>query len=153
MSTWIRDVLNPHIDRDDRDVLDHDTLRRLRTFFTALKSTPIGIEDIRYSHIDRALIKICDVQTKWPVDLVKRAEEVLQALEQSVGPLRKLKVDTLSAHGPHLEGEVKRGGRLEKVLVHVAQDDHKSRKNNWTATCDNPERAYAFGHIGFEVGE
>ncbi|KAI9721835.1 MAG: hypothetical protein M1812_002171 [Candelaria pacifica] len=146
LSKWISDDLDPQISQDDQDVLDHDTLRRLRTFFTALGSTTIDIEDIGYSKVDRALLDICKAQTKWPADLVKRAEISLQTLEQRLGSLRKETLEELRALEPYENEEVMQGGWMERV-------DQQLRKDSWLVTGGDPERAYAAGHNGFEVGD
>ncbi|KAI9701184.1 MAG: hypothetical protein M1836_001853 [Candelina mexicana] len=153
ISNWICEVLDPQINRDDGDVLDHDMLRRLRTFLAALESTAIRTEDIHYSHIDKALLDICDANTKWPVDLVVRAEKAVQALEQRLGPLRNLRLEAPSASGRHLKGEVTQDDMIQKIKAYDANNGQESRKNSWLLSGGDLERAYTIGHSGFEVGD
>lgn len=155
---YIRDALGPLVAREGGEVLSPTTIDELLAFFGDLEQTVMTIEMLRYSRIEKAMMEICGPGTRWPLGLIKVAEDAIDRWECSLGPLKCVKANLW---GP--------GGRLEGVAKLVmppqaVQDTEqrqyqqspvkpKERKSSWCVQggCD-PARAYVVGHNGFDVG-
>lgn len=106
-SRYIRDTLAPLLAREPELSKSDDVL--LRSIFKRLESLHLNLDLLRYSRIEKALMVIAATGTStWPMDLVGRAEELIQKWEDKLGPLKNLRSDPY-APGGRLEGLIKIG--------------------------------------------
>lgn len=156
---YIRDVLGPLIGREGGEALSAEAVADLRVFLEDLGEMDMTMETIQYSRIEKAIMEMCGPGTRWPKDLIARAEAVMNRWEGSLGPLKRVRTNLW---GP--------GGRLQSVSkivlrpAPVLEDQRgqkcrlmsraKEHKSSWSVEggCD-PARAYVAGHNGFDVGQ
>ncbi|KAL8730240.1 MAG: hypothetical protein Q9166_004217 [cf. Caloplaca sp. 2 TL-2023] len=111
-SRYIRDVLAPKIAIEDsqasgRHVFD---LTHLRSALEELASSPMTLDILRYSRMEKALQTIAEANGGgWPPDLVVKAKSLIARWEGSIGPLQRVHTD-LWAPGGRLEGFAKPHG-------------------------------------------
>ncbi len=154
----IRDALGPLVAREGGEVLSTTNIAELLAFFGDVKKTAMTIEMIRYSRIEKAMMEICGPGTRWPPDLIKRAEDVIDRWERSLGPVKYVKANLWGPNG-RLEGVTK--VVVGPEAVHCEQQlqiqqlpvKPKEGESSWSVQggCD-PARAYVPGHNGFDVG-
>lgn len=105
-SRYIRDTLVPKIAKDDTVVSKKHMydLTHLRSALDELHNSPMTIEILNFSRIEKALQKIVESHGGgWPPDIVVKAKTLIERWEQSLGPLRRVPTD-LWGTGGRLEG-------------------------------------------------
>ena len=101
-SRYIRDTLVPHLSRQQN--LSHSDTALVHSIFKKLKSTPMTIDLLRYSRMEKALMVIIATGTScWPIEIVVMAEAMMQKWEDQMGPLKDLRADLYGPDGK-LEG-------------------------------------------------
>ena len=101
-SRYIRDTLVPRLSREQS--LSHSDTDLVHKIFKMLKSTPMTLELLRYSRMEKALMVIIATGAScWPMEVVVMAEEVMQKWEDQIGPLKDLRADLYGPDGK-LEG-------------------------------------------------
>lgn len=119
-SRYIRDTLVPLLAKQPK--LSHSDVLCLRSIFQTLDATPMTLDLLRYSRIEKALMVIAATGNAcWPMDILVRAEELITKWEADLGPLKHLRVD-LYGPGGRMEGVRKltwKGGRVPDDVRHV----------------------------------
>ena len=88
----------------------------IHSIFKKLESTPMTLDLLRFSRIEKALMVIANTGPSWwPVEVVEQAEEMIQRWEDQLGPLKNLRAD-LHGQGGRLEG-------LSKIIGKGERDD------------------------------
>ncbi|KAL6720512.1 hypothetical protein ACLMJK_002436 [Lecanora helva] len=144
---YIRDTLVPILARQSKLTQSDNAL--LRSILKRLDSTQMTLDLLRYSRMEKALMVIAATgASTWPMEIVMKAEELIQKWEDELGPLKNLRADL---HGP--------GGRLEgvrkltdgkKESMYEKDDELKSA---WSVKTTDPFRSYECGSLGFDVGD
>ena len=107
-SRYIRDTLVPHLSREQH--LNHSDTVIVNSIFKKLKSTPMTLDLLRYSRMEKALMVIVATGVScWPMEVVIMAEEMMQKWEDQMGPLKDLRADL---YGP--DGKLE---RLRKITT------------------------------------
>ncbi|KAL8773377.1 MAG: hypothetical protein Q9209_001771 [Squamulea sp. 1 TL-2023] len=167
-SRYIRDTLAPRIAKDGSlgDEKHFFDLAPLRSALNELTESPMTLDNLRFSRIEKALLKIVEASAgDWPPDIVIKAEELITHWEDSFGPLQRVRTD-LWAPGGRLEGFKKPHGwfpwegAINKVItlsISPAARAYLLRKSPETpawSTEGKRSRAgtYKEGHCGFKVG-
>ena len=113
-SRYIRDILVPLLSRAPK--LTHSDTMIIHSIFKKLASTPMTLDLLRFSRIEKALMVIANTGPSWwPVEVVEQAEEMIQKWEDQLGPLKNLRAD-LHGQGGRLEG-------LSKITSKWERDD------------------------------
>lgn len=113
-SRYIRDTLVPKIAKDEtigskRYAFD---LTHLRSALEELHNSPMTIEILSFSRIEKALQKIAESHGRgWPPDIVIKAKGLIAQWEGSLGPLRQVRTDPWGIGG-RLEGLARPEGQL-----------------------------------------
>lgn len=105
-SRYIRDTLVPRIAKDKNVVSKKYTfdLTLLRSALDELHDSPMTIEILSFSRIEKALQKIVESHGGgWPPDIVIKAKNLIARWEDSLGPLQRVRTD-LWGTGGRLEG-------------------------------------------------
>ena len=122
-SRYIRDNLVPHLSREQN--LSHSDTVLVHSIFKKLKSTPMTLDLLRYSRMEKALMVIIATGAScWPMEIVVMAEEMMQKWEDQIGPLKDLRADLYGPDGK-LEG-------LRKITTWEYGRDE--RDDVWTNT-------------------
>ena len=101
-SRYIRDTLVPLLSHEKK--LGHSETALVHFIFRKLKSTPMTLDLLRYSRMEKALMVIVATGAScWPMDVVVAAEEMIQKWEDQLGPLKDLRADLYGPDGK-LEG-------------------------------------------------
>ena len=122
-SRYIRDALVPHLSREQS--LSHSDTVIVHNIFKKLKSTPMTLDLLRFSRMEKALMVIIATGAScWPMELVVKAEEMMQKWEDQIGPLKDLRADL---YGP--------GGKLEGLRKITTWEYGREQKDDvWTDT-------------------
>ena len=103
-------------------------------------------------------------ESKWPMEVVTQAENMIQKWENELGPLKNLRSD-LYGPGGRLEGvrkimDGRKGSVHEKddvrtMACHSLEyaDSEQDAKSAWSVDVLNPFQSHRHGSLGFEVGE
>lgn len=108
-SRYIRDSLVPRIAKERTVVSGKHAfdLTHLRAALEELHDSPMTIEILSFSRIEKALLKIIEAQGDgWPPDIVIKAKNLIARWEKSLGPLQRVRTD-LWGTGGRLEGLAK----------------------------------------------
>ncbi|KAL8841289.1 MAG: hypothetical protein Q9176_003382 [Flavoplaca citrina] len=167
-SRWIRDHLAPKIAKDGGLAAGKYSfdLAPLRAALDQLHASPITVDILRFSRMEKALQRVVEVKGgDWPPDIVIKAKELIARWEKSFGPLQRVRTD-LWAAGGRLEGFAKpRGwfkwdGKFYEVGDHSHVDGfaHLAEKSPeppaWSADEKRSQaKTYKEGHCGFTVGD
>ncbi|KAL8805975.1 MAG: hypothetical protein Q9182_001632 [Xanthomendoza sp. 2 TL-2023] len=168
-SRFIRDTLAPAIAQDGG--LDsgkhHFDLSSLRAALDQLINSPMTLDTLRYSRMEKALQRIVEAHGgNWPPDIVLKARTLIARWETTIGPLQRVRTDFWGPGG-RLEGFAKPQGwfRWEGSFQQVsvaskkAQSDvHPAGKSPetpaWSAVVKRTlGETYKEGHCGFKVGD
>lgn len=142
-ASWIRDVLDPTIARDGPEAISVEDALFLDQYLRRLRLAAITIYHLRQSRFHLAAIEIAGKATRWPRQLIERAEALISTWESKFG--------SLSAIGIELLGS---GGRLEGLPM--GTDLHTdSLLVTWLKQGVKilPARARKWGDLGFAPGE
>ncbi|KAL9601503.1 MAG: hypothetical protein Q9219_002455 [cf. Caloplaca sp. 3 TL-2023] len=151
-SRYIRDILVPKLAKAETVVSEKYSFdfSHLRSALEQLHDSPMSIEILSFSRIEKALQRIVESQGGgWPPDIVTKAKNLIAKWEESLGPLQRVHTD-LWGTGGRLEG-------LRKSDTLRGLDDI-DRQNPTTPTwiveqkC-NPEKAHKDGHTEFKIGD
>lgn len=115
-SRYIRDTLVPRLAKGSNVVLGKSTfdLAPLRSALEELHKSPMTVEILSFSRIEKALQKIVEARgSGWPPDIVSKARDLTVRWEESLGSLQRVKTD-LWGLGGRLEGLAKPGKSLWK---------------------------------------
>lgn len=102
-AAWIRDDLDPLVAREGPHALDPNDVLNLHSLLLDLQMEPISIHLLRTSRIYLAVREICGKATRWPSRLVDEADQVIQAWELTLGPLKNIRT-LLYEKGGRLHG-------------------------------------------------
>lgn len=102
-SRYIRDNLFPLVACEGECQLNNRDLDLLRSTLDRIDAIPITLSLLRYSRIEKALLRVSPTCTKWPVEIARYAEKILLKWEDELGPLQNLRAD-LWGTGGRLEG-------------------------------------------------
>ncbi|KAL9028186.1 MAG: hypothetical protein Q9196_003410 [Gyalolechia fulgens] len=105
-SRYIRDTLVPRIAKDETIVSEKHAfdLTHLRSALEELHNSPMTIEILNFSRIEKALQKIAESHGDgWPPDIVSKAKDLIARWEGSLGPLLRVRTDIWGTGG-RLEG-------------------------------------------------
>lgn len=111
-SRWIRDHLAPKIAKDGSLAPGKHSfdLAPLRSALDELIESPMTLDILRFSRMEKALQRIVEANTgDWPPDIVLKAKNLIARWENSFGPLLRVRTD-LWATGGRLEGFAKPRG-------------------------------------------
>ncbi|KAI4281364.1 MAG: hypothetical protein L6R38_003759 [Xanthoria sp. 2 TBL-2021] len=148
-SRWIRDHLAPKIAKDGSLAPGKHSfdLAPLRSALDELIESPMTLDILRFSRMEKALQRIVEANTgDWPPDIVLKAKNLIARWENSFGPLLRVRTD-LWATGGRLEGFAKPRGwfkweeKSPEAPAWIAQE-----KRSLAET-------YKEGHCGVKVGE
>lgn len=117
-SRYICYTLFPLVTDEEGSKLNDRDICFLRTILYEVNATPITLDLIRYSRIEKALTFIA-MDPRWPADATARAQRILNKWEKSLGRVDNLRADPW---GPR--------GRLEGL---------KKFKGPWRATAEKAE--------------
>ena len=120
-SRYIRDTLVPLLSREPK--LSYSDTVLIRSIFKKLDSTPMTLDLLRYSRMEKALMVIVATGVScWPMEILVSAEEIIQKWEDQLGPLKNLRSDLYGADGK-LEGLRRittwRNGKVERDDVNI----------------------------------
>jgi hypothetical protein len=102
-AAWIRDDLDPLVAREGPQALDPNDVLSLHSLLLDLQMEPISIHLLRTSRIYLAVREICGKATRWPSRLIDEADQVIQAWEATLGPLKNIRTP-LYEKGGRLHG-------------------------------------------------
>ncbi|KAI4270493.1 MAG: hypothetical protein L6R35_006607 [Caloplaca aegaea] len=151
-SRYIRDTLVPRLAKGSNVVLGKSTfdLAPLRSALEELHKSPMTVEILSFSRIEKALQKIVEARgSGWPPDIVSKARDLTVRWEESLGSLQRVKTD-LWGLGGRLEGLAKPGKSLWKGHANLQIPETPDWQHE--IKC-NVGRAHQDGHSGFQVGE
>ncbi|KAL8825834.1 MAG: hypothetical protein Q9170_007640 [Blastenia crenularia] len=151
-SRYIRDTLVPRLARDEAVLSGKHTfdLTHLRAALDELHNSPMTVEILRFSRIEKALQRIVEAKGgNWPPDIVFKAKSLIAKWEGSLGPLQRVRSPLWGT-----------GGRLEELTRSeegINRNDwgrHISGTPSWIVeqNCDLG-RAHTDGHSGFKIGD
>ncbi|KAI9789573.1 MAG: hypothetical protein M1816_005980 [Peltula sp. TS41687] len=152
---YIRDSLCPLVNESGGTAITKDILCGLLAFFKELETMPISVDLLRQTHLDKALIEICVLGTRWPANLVVRAEEMLREWEQQVGHCIGQLRAALWEPGGRMAG-CRKGIVMEQTMVF----DRKRRtwktvrtpKKGWIVDVVKLAKGNHYGDVGIEPG-
>ena len=127
-SRYIRDNLVPLVACEGQSQLNKRDIAQLRSTLDRIDAIPMNLSLLRYSRIEKALLRISPSCTKWPAGIARQAEKVLLKWENELGPLQNLRAD-LWGPGGRLEGVRK----LEKRPGGTGENDAVSFNNSVVA--------------------
>lgn len=152
---YIRDHLCPLVNESGGTAITPDILSSLLEFFAKLETMPISVDLLRQTRIDKALIEVSVLATRWPASVVCRAETMLRAWENEVGQVGQLRAALWEPGGrmagchkfPVIEqrAAVDRKGKITKAA-------QKPRKHYWVVDAMKPAKANDYGDVNLEVG-
>ncbi|KAL8656792.1 MAG: hypothetical protein Q9210_000036 [Variospora velana] len=151
-SRYIRDTLVPRLAKGSNVVSGKSTfdLTPLRSALEELHKSPMTVEILSFSRIEKALQKIVEAQgSGWPPDIVSKARDLIARWEESLGSLQRVKTDPWGLGG-RLEGLAKPGKWLWKG--HASLQIPETPAWQPEIKC-NVGRAHQDGHSGFQVGD
>ncbi|KAL8974026.1 MAG: hypothetical protein Q9197_001746 [Variospora fuerteventurae] len=151
-SRYIRDTLVPRLAKGSNLVSGKSTfdLAPLRSALEELHKSPMTVEILSFSRIEKALQKIVEAQgSGWPPDIVSNAKDLIARWEESLGSLQRVKTD-LWGLGGRLQGLAKPGKSLWKG--HASLQIPETPDWQHEIKC-NAGRAHQDGHSGFQVGD
>ena len=122
-SRYIRDTLVPRLAKDKTVVSSKDRydLTHLREALEELHDSPMTMEILSFSRIEKALQRIAEAQgSHWPPDIVVKAKNLLGRWEETLGPLWKVRTDFWGAGG-RLEGLAKSEDHLKHETDYAQQ--------------------------------
>ena len=90
-ASWIRDVLDPLVSREGPQSLSPNDVLTLHSLLLDLQTEPVSTHVLRNSRIYLAVLEICGKATRWPGRLIDEADEVLEAWEDSMGPVKNIR--------------------------------------------------------------
>lgn len=95
-------TLVPLVTAEEGSQLNDRDIYFLRTILYEVNATPITLDLIRYSRIEKALTFIA-MDPRWPADATSKAQKILKKWESSLGSLDDLRADLWGPRG-RLEG-------------------------------------------------
>ena len=107
-SRYIRDKLVPLVACRAECQLNNRDLALLHATLDRIDEIPMTLSLLRYSRIEKALLRISPACAKWPAEIARKAAEILWKWENELGPLHNLRAD-LWGPGGRLEGIRKLG--------------------------------------------
>lgn len=102
-SSYIRDNLVPLVACRAESQLNIRDLALLKSTLDRIDAIPMTLSLLRYSRIEKALLRISPACAKWPAEIARKAVEILWKWENELGPLQNLRAD-LWGPGGRLEG-------------------------------------------------
>lgn len=125
-SRYIRDNLVPLVACEGECQLNNRDLTLLCSTLDRVDAIPMTLSLLRYSRIEKALLRISPTCTKWPAGIARQAEKILLKWEDELGPLQNQRAD-LWGPGGRLEGVRK----LEKPPDSTSESDAVSFNNRF----------------------
>lgn len=122
-------TLVPLVTAEEGSKLNDRDIYCLRTILYEVNATPITLDLVRYSRIEKALTFIA-MDPRWPADATSKAQKIIKKWETSLGSLNDLRADLW---GPR--------GRLEGL---------RKMKGLWGATTEKAEvspKAFSDGQL------
>lgn len=151
---YIRDSLCPLVNESGGTAITRDIFPDLLAFFVNLEKTPISVDLLRQTRIDKALIEITVLGTRWPASLVGHAERMLRGWEKDVGHIGQLRAALWEPEG--------RMAGCRKCIV-MEQTTVVDRKRKTSKTVKTPRKRWVvdavklaeanyYGDVSIEVG-
>lgn len=128
-SRYIRHNLVPLVACQAESQLNNRDLALLHSTLDRINAIPMTLSLLRYSRIEKAILRISPACAKWPAEIARKAVEILWKWENELGPLQNLRAD-LWGHGGRLEGVRK----LEKLPDGKGEIDAVSLDNRVITT-------------------
>ncbi|KAL8674031.1 MAG: hypothetical protein Q9168_001563 [Polycauliona sp. 1 TL-2023] len=129
LSRWIRDHLAPKKAKDGSvAAVNHFyDLTPLRSALDELIVSPMDLDTLRYSRMEKALQRIVEAEGgNWPPDIILKAKDLIARWEKSIGPLQRVRTD-LWATGGRLEGFAKpqacKAGIIDNLHYRITSDN------------------------------
>ena len=161
-SRYIRDVLRSKVAVKDEVVLSSTIIDEAEEFMNLLDRASIDVESLRFSRVHFALYEISATGSRWPLQIVLRAESLLALWEAEFGPLKEIRADLWGAGG-RLEGLAK---LKDSSMTWSSQDPERDSlaatkvvksetlKSAWCVDRHKgPYYSMIAGHNGFSIGE
>lgn len=129
-SRYIRDTLAPRIAKGNNPVSGKDAfdLTNLRSALEELHKSPVTLEILSFSRIEKALQKIVEAHGgDWPPDIVTKAKDLIARWDESFG-LQRVRTDLWGQGGP-LEDFAQPGGWFRKGHTALPVSTTGSRKH------------------------
>lgn len=104
-SRYICDTLLPLVTDEQGSKLNDRDICFLRTILYEVNATPITLDLLRCSRIEKALAFIA-MDPRWPAEATSKAEKILKKWEKSLGRVDDLRADLWGPRG-RLEGLTK----------------------------------------------
>lgn len=120
-SRYIRDTLAPRIAKDNNIISGKHAydLTHLRSALDELHKSPMTVEILSFSRIEKALQKIVEAQGGgWPPDIVVKAKDLIARWDESLRSLQRVRTD-LWGLGGRLEGFGKPGDWFREGHAHL----------------------------------
>ncbi len=150
----IRDTLCPLVATDGGAALTRPVFSNLIKFIAKLEKTNITTELLRQTRIDKALLEICAVGSRWPASLTGRAERILRRWGNQVGKLGVLRA-ALWAEGGRMDGCHKRivvDEALVKKDPDAETDIERKLKKTWVVDTMPGLKPDHYGSVNLRVG-
>ena len=101
-SRYICDTLLPLVTGEEGSKMNDRDICLLRKTLYEVNATPITLDILRYSRIEKALGLIA-TDSRWPAEASTKSQQILDKLERKFGPLSNLRADLWGPEG-RLEG-------------------------------------------------
>lgn len=124
-SRYICDTLLPLVAGGEGSKLNDRDICFLRTTLNEVNATPISLDLLRYSRIEKALAFIA-MDPRWPAEATTKAHKILEKWERSLGPVDDLRADLWGPCG-RLEGLKKMKGWWGAAVEKSEVDDSHVR--------------------------
>ncbi|KZF24049.1 hypothetical protein L228DRAFT_281161 [Xylona heveae TC161] len=128
---YIREKLGPLVIRDGADILHRDSLENVEAFFSELARTEVDIDILRFTRIDKALLEMSAMGSRWPTYLVDMAESTVREWEKRLGDIRHLRTALWAPSGRMVSKE----------------------KKGWLVDKGDPAKAHVVGHNWIRAGD
>lgn len=151
---YIRDSLCPLVNESGGTAITRDIFYGLLVFFVKLETMPISVDLLRQTRVDKALIEISVLGTRWPASLVGRAEKMLREWEKQVGQIGQLRA-ALWEPGGRMAGCRKCIVMEQTVVVDRKRKTTKTvrtPRKRWVVSPVQLAKANYYGDVNIEVG-
>ncbi|KAI9802143.1 MAG: hypothetical protein M1833_002064 [Piccolia ochrophora] len=145
-SRYIRDTLSPLVASTGGIALSRGTFASLLLLLTKLDDCSVDVDMLRVSRIDKALLDICSLGSRWPDALVDEAKRITEKWEIEFGKLGDIRAALWEKGGRMAgcwRGEV---GEWRDMQLRTV-------KKKWIVDASNKEAARYYGPLNFEVGD
>lgn len=134
---YFRNILVPAVACHGDRALTQATITDVTIFLVHLDKTPVTVEILRRTRIEKALFGVCAQSTLWPPSLFEMAQQILKKWERKLGDLSGLRSSLFEAGGRmagcrkqasiqgDLESPTSRGvGSTSRWIVETSDQSH-----------------------------